>query len=205
MTSALLFPFIAIAAMMLHMRIDISVGRWKSKATMMLRHQSMPKPNVCIEAPIVPTIFSAGAHADYGYAIFRTGALADGRAAIDAALAGLREQIPSGDTPEFMRPLRALGEIARVQGDLATAMQAHRRWHELALKAYGPESRDAHQSAYQLSVDLTAKGDRASLLEAQSLIAKALVRGQADAEPMLPDYVRLQNTIVAAIEKLPMR
>ena len=143
------------------------------------------------------------ARADYGYALFKGGEIEKGRAAIDAALAGLRIEMPDGDGAEYMRPLRALGEVARAQGQIQAALEAHRRWYDLAVKKYGRQSRDAYQSAYQLSIDLAAQGDRASLIEARALILEASTIAQNDSEPALADYQRAQRDIVSAIERLP--
>ncbi|MGB4859963.1 MAG: tetratricopeptide repeat protein, partial [Dokdonella sp.] len=142
------------------------------------------------------------ARADYGYAMFKAGNVETGRAAVDVALAGLTAEMPSGDSPELLRPLRALGEIAREQGELPIALQAHRRWRELAVKLYGSQSRDAYQSAHQLSIDLGIKGDRASLLEAKTLIGEALDRARTEAEPNIAEYEQTQRSIVALIGKL---
>ena len=143
------------------------------------------------------------ARADYGYAVFKAGSIETGRAAVDAALAGLTAELPSGDSPELLRPLRALGEIAREQGELPIALQAHRRWRELAVKLYGSQSRDAYQSAHQLSIDLHTQGDRDGLLEAQTLMAEALPLARAEADPRLPDYEQTQRIVLAAIAKQP--
>ncbi|MGA9342492.1 MAG: serine/threonine-protein kinase [Rhodanobacteraceae bacterium] len=142
------------------------------------------------------------ARADYGYAIFKGGDAAGGRRAIEAALAGFHELVPSGEMPEVMRPLRELGEVARAQGELDTALKAHRRWRALALKLYGADSRDAGESAWQLSLDLASVGNQSSLAEATSLIAEAVVIARASNEPRLADYEQSQRDIAAAVARV---
>ncbi|MGA9423368.1 MAG: tetratricopeptide repeat protein, partial [Rhodanobacteraceae bacterium] len=145
------------------------------------------------------------ARADYGYAIFKAGDAAAGRRAIEAALKGLREVVPSGEAPEYMRPLRALGEVARAQGELEVAIDAHRRWRALALKLYGTESREAYLSAWQLSLDLARVGDQASLGEARSLISEAVTKARARNMPEQADYEEAQRDIASAIGGLRRR
>ncbi|MGA8277892.1 MAG: serine/threonine-protein kinase [Rhodanobacteraceae bacterium] len=145
------------------------------------------------------------ARADYGYAIFKAGNAAAGRHAIEVALAGLHDVVPSGDVPEYMRPLRELGEVARAQGDLKVALDAHRRWRALALKLYGAKSREAYLSAWQLSLDLARVGDQASLGEARSLIAEAVTKARARNMPELADYEEAQRDIASGRARLPQR
>jgi serine/threonine-protein kinase len=139
------------------------------------------------------------ARADYGYALFLTGDVAKGRAAVDSALAGLESEAPAGDTFEFMRPLRALGEIARAQGELETAISAHRRWRELAVTIYGPESRDAYLAAHALAIDRAAAGTPPALTEAGQLLADAVSLARADDAPELAAIEQTSRDVERAI------
>jgi tetratricopeptide (TPR) repeat protein len=139
------------------------------------------------------------ARADYGYALFRIGDPLKGRAAVDAAVAGMDEVTGGADVPEAMRPLRALGEIARAQGELPAALQAHRRWSALAVKLYGDDSRDAYQAAYQIGVDLVAVGDPAGFAEAAALFERALPQARKDQAPELAEMERAQHDLLARI------
>lgn len=143
------------------------------------------------------------ARADYGYALFRQGRVEQGRTAIHEAMAGLKAEMPEADTPEFMRPLRALGEIARSQGDVTSAIASNRRWHELAVKNYGIDSRDAYKAGYELAIDLGKAGSRASLLEARALLVDAIRLASQFDEPALAEYRGRQADVERAIGKLP--
>jgi serine/threonine-protein kinase len=123
------------------------------------------------------------ARADYGYMLFQVGDPLKGRAAVEAAITGMDEVIGGADAPEYMRPLRALGDIARMQGELPTALKAHRRWSALAVKLYGADSRDAYQAAYQIALDLVAVGDPSGLAEAAGLLQRALPLARKDEAP----------------------
>ncbi len=137
------------------------------------------------------------ARADYGYALYRGGDAAGGRAAIERAIAGLAEVLPQADAPEYLLPLRSLGEIARAQGDLQAALRAHRRWRELAVVLYGAASHGAWEAAYELSLDLAAAGQPAQLAEAATLIDEALSRARAADGPEVAEYEKARERIVA--------
>jgi serine/threonine-protein kinase len=139
------------------------------------------------------------ARADYGYALFRIGDPHKGRAAVDAAIAGIDEVTGGADTPEYMRPLRALGEIARAQGELPTALKAHRRWSALAVKLYGEDSRDAYQAEYQIGLDLVAAGEPAGFAEAAALFERALPQAMKDEAPELAEMERARHGLLARI------
>ncbi|MEO7432358.1 MAG: protein kinase [Dokdonella sp.] len=139
------------------------------------------------------------ARADYGYALFRDGNVAGGRSAIDAALAGMHELMPKDDRFEIMRPLRALGEVARTQGEFEVAAAAHRKWRALALTLYGARSREAYQASYQLALDLARIGGAAALAEAQTLAKDAIDPARADAAPELAAIERFHSQIAAAL------
>ena len=139
------------------------------------------------------------ARADYGYMLFKVGDPLKGRAAVDAAVAGMDEVTGAADAPEIMRPLRALGEIARAQGELPTALKAHRRWSGLAVKLYGADSRDAYQAAYQTGLDLVAVGDPAGLAEASSLLEHALPLARKDEAPELVEMEHAQHDLQGRI------
>ena len=143
------------------------------------------------------------ARADYGYAIFKTGDVANGQRAIESALAGLDKVRTDGETFEYLRPLNALGEVARAQHDLDRAVKAHRRAHALASKLYGADSKEARQSGYQLGLDLAALGDAASLEQADPLVADAVSHARASGDPALADYERAQRDITLAQARLP--
>ncbi len=143
------------------------------------------------------------ARADYGYALFRGGDAAGGRAAIERALAGLAEVLPGSDAPEYMLPLRSLGEVARAQGDLKGALQAHRRWRELAVRLYGADSRAAWEAAYELSLDLAAGGQAGQVAEAAALIEEALAQARAAGGPEVADYEKARERIVALGRSAP--
>jgi serine/threonine-protein kinase len=132
------------------------------------------------------------AHADYGIVMFRAGDLAKARHAIDEALAGM-EAVTGSETHEYMRPLRALGEVARAQGDLQNAVRAHRRWQAVSTRLYGPEGRDSYQSAYQLALDLAAVGDAPSMSEAATLFDTSLALARKASPPELPEMERAQR------------
>ncbi|HEY6939931.1 serine/threonine-protein kinase, partial [Dokdonella sp.] len=135
------------------------------------------------------------ARADAGYVMFLLGDLDGSRAAVEAALAGIAAEKGDAAAPEYIRPLRAQGAIARASGDLATAMKAHRRWHELALALYDADSRDAWQSDYELALDLVASGEAASFAEAASLLERALPAARKDAAPELAGIERAQRDL----------
>ncbi|WP_395684027.1 protein kinase domain-containing protein [Dokdonella sp.] len=140
------------------------------------------------------------ARADYGFMLFQTGDPLRGRAAIDAAIAGIDQVTGNADAPEIMRPLRALGEVARAQGELPTALKAHRRWSALAVKLYGADSRDAYQAAYQVGFDLVAVGDPAGFAEAAALFEHALPLAKKDHAPELAEMERAQQDLLARID-----
>jgi serine/threonine-protein kinase len=139
------------------------------------------------------------ARADYGYVLFRGGDLLEARAAIDASLAGMDAVTGGADAPEYMRPLRAQGEVARAQGELEIALRAHRRSQALAKKLYGEKSREAYLSAYQLGLDLVAVGDPNALTQAAALIDQALALARSDAAPELAEIERAQRALATRI------
>jgi serine/threonine-protein kinase len=140
------------------------------------------------------------ARADAGHAMFLQGDARGARVAVDAALAGIAAEKGDAAAPEYIRPLRAQGAIARASGDLATAMRAHRRWHEIALALYAADSRDAWQSDYELALDLVASGEAAALAEAASLLERALPAARKSAAPELADIERAQRDLVRRLQ-----
>ncbi len=135
------------------------------------------------------------ARADAGYVMFLQGDARGARTAVDAALAGIAAEKGDAAAPEYIRPLRAQGAIARADGDLATAMKAHRRWHDLALALYAADSRDAWHSDYELALDLVASGEADALAEAASLLERALPAARKGAAPELAEIERTRRDL----------
>jgi len=135
------------------------------------------------------------ARADAGNVMFLMGDAAAGKAAVEAALDGIAVEKGDAPAPEYIRPLRALGTIARAQGDHAAAAAAHRRWHAIAVALYGAESRDAWLSDYHLALDLLAAGDEAAAAEAASLLARALPLARKDGAAELDAIERAQREL----------
>ncbi len=138
------------------------------------------------------------ARSDYGYARFKMGEAEEGRQAVVAGLEGMRKVIAKDDVTQ-MRPLMALGEILRAQGDIPGALAAHREWRELALSTYGPGSAEDMQSAYHLALDQLAAGATGDLIEAKSLIDVAIATGRERNAPHLTDYLAAGERIDKAL------
>lgn len=144
------------------------------------------------------------ARSDYGYAIFRIGRAEEGRQAVVAAIAGMREIIGKDDVVQ-MRPLMALGEILREQGDIPGALAAHREWRALALSTYGEGAPEDMQSGYHLTLDLLARGTPDDVREAKALIDHVLAAARASQTPLIGDYVAAGEQVDVALAALPTR
>ncbi|MGN6518641.1 MAG: tetratricopeptide repeat protein, partial [Dokdonella sp.] len=139
------------------------------------------------------------ARADAGFVMFLQGDARAAREAVEAALAGIAAEKGDDAAPEYMRPLRAQGAIARAGGDLALAMKAHRRWHAIALALYGADSRDAWQSDYELALDLAATREPSALAEATVLLDRVLPAARKAAAPELADIERARRDLARRI------
>lgn len=140
------------------------------------------------------------AQANLGGAEVRLGRLAEGRANLDAAIAGLTALSgPEADT--LRQPLAARGEAERRLGQPEVALATHRRLLAIAEKTVGPTHVGAANAHREIALDLEASGGRANLLEARHEIERAVeIRRAADPNPAklaeaLADLARIAGAL----------
>ena len=110
--------------------------------------------------------------ANLGGAQVRLGALAEGRATLDQAIAGLIE-VGGAESDTLRQPLQLLGEAQRRLGQAQAALATHRRQLAIAEKTVGAEHIGASNAHREIALDLEAMGGE-HLAEARRAIERAV-------------------------------
>jgi eukaryotic-like serine/threonine-protein kinase len=139
------------------------------------------------------------ARVSQGWARLKLGRLDEAERTLSEVVAVYERTRPEGN--EIRSALKYLGEVARLQGRIDTALALHRRAREIELKIFGTAAHPGVAvSSYQIALDLLSLGTPEALAEARRQIdeAVAFMRRKDARHPRLGDFLLASGQIALA-------